>query len=87
MIPVVLFLLGAYAMLRWNASCGFTLGENVGSAKSGRACGAARGGVAILLPFIALVPAITRSPRQFYAAVGGVLVINLMVVIGLASGV
>jgi hypothetical protein len=84
--PILLFALGAYAMLRWNASCGFTLGENVDTVQSGRACGAARSGVAILLPFVAIVPALMRSPQRFYLAVGGVLTLDLIVALGLAPG-
>lgn len=83
-IPILLFGLGLYAMLRWNASCGFTLGENADTAQSGRACGAARSGVAILLPFLAIVPALMRSSQRFYWAVGTTLMLDLIVALGLA---
>jgi len=85
--PILLFLVGAYAMVRWDASCGFTLGENVDSVNSGRACGAASTGIAWVLPFVALLPALLRSPSRFYLAAGGVLALDLIVVFGLAPSV
>jgi hypothetical protein len=82
--PILLFLVGAYAMVRWDASCGFALGDNADTVKSGRACGAARTGIAYVLPLVAVVPALVRSPSGFYLAAGGVLVLDLIVVFGLA---
>ena len=79
-----LFVLGVWVMLRWASSCGLTWAENTGIPVTGRACGAAKSGAHLLLPFAGLVPLALPRPRNYYWAVAAVLVAFLGVAFVLA---
>ena len=85
-VPLLLVLLGAYVMLRWGASCGYTIGEVQNYAPNGRGCGVVRHGAGILLPFCGLAPVGFADRSRVYQAVGAVVLIDLLVALVLAPG-
>jgi hypothetical protein len=81
---LALFALGVWVMFRWASSCGFTWGDNPDVPRTGRACGAVKSGIYLLLPFAGVVPLAMPEARAYYGAVAALLVVFLGVAFVLA---